>query len=909
MIPLITVSLFLLAPIGGFSQKGQQNITVHAVTDLAHEFTFYADHRFYSQYLPDQKGVTNWCNLYNFDFSNANLLILPGCDDRIAYSDKDIAAIHGFLNSGGGVVILGSEKGKSQNNLIKTFGAEFTGDARQPISAIGKTSQAKVESKGGSILSLERPGKWEVLISDSSRRAMMATRKVGKGTLLLASRSLAGSNPNASDSINAAIWRPLLPRIASGKTIDAAKEFNELGIESLEYNDDHGTFRLSYNEYMKPFAAAMVDVYKRSLPFIERRMGVPLSPGMASQVTLLATGGGGFSSGTVVALAVWWGGFPDREDGMIEFLTHESVHSWVLPFPEVWNEPIATWVGNLVMMDMGHGAEAMKRIQKTIERATKIDPEMKNYDLHGNLTGTGRELSGSEKNNMHWGKSFWVLEELRREKPDFLAEYFRLKREYSATGITKKYDINKTIELLGRAIGRDLTGWFNDHGIPNEPVRGLVLSPLTFDKSEYTTRRAKLMDRIPDGIAVFRGATVPSGDSQFFQFNNLMYFTGMEVPNLVLVIDGRSRTSTIFSTISEDEARGEGIPLDLVREPGKFNGIEYLLPLDRFTPYLTKMVESGNVIYTPFRVEELPGEVSAEKTNSLKASMTNDEWDGRLTRELQFVKQLKEKYSGANVKDCWTWVSDMRKIKSKAEIEVMREAGRIGTAAHLAFIKGTGVGVKEVDLANLFEYTCRQEGAQALAYNTIIMSAENIPYGHYHRYNRTLEDGDFVVLDAGPDYKYYDVDFSTSFPANGKFTAKQKELYELANAIREVCVNCYKPGITLSAVGQNVKKYLIENGYNPDEPRFKGLIRYGGYNHSVGMAVHDGMGTFSGPDEVLQEGFVFACDINMMYPEINIGVRLEDTVVITAEGCEVLSAGLPRTVNEMEVLLSNHRRQ
>jgi Xaa-Pro aminopeptidase len=104
-------------------------------------------------------------------------------------------------------------------------------------------------------------------------------------------------------------------------------------------------------------------------------------------------------------------------------------------------------------------------------------------------------------------------------------------------------------------------------------------------------------------------------------------------------------------------------------------------------------------------------------------------------------------------------------------------------------------------------------------------------------------------------------------------------------------------------VGQNVKKYLTDNGYNPDEPRFRGLIRVGGYNHSVGMAVHDGMGTFKGGDEVLKEGFVFACDINMMYPEINIGVRLEDTVVITANGCEVLSAGLPRTTNEVEKVM------
>ncbi|TSA37864.1 MAG: aminopeptidase P family protein [Porphyromonadaceae bacterium] len=427
---------------------------------------------------------------------------------------------------------------------------------------------------------------------------------------------------------------------------------------------------------------------------------------------------------------------------------------------------------------------------------------------------------------------------------------------------------------------------------------------LTFEKSEYTARREKLMDMIPDGIAILRGASLPDGDSPFYQFNNMMYFTGLEIPNLILVVDGKERTSTLFLTISDKDARGEGISIDLVKDPGRFNGIERILPYYNFSSYLAAKVENTRIIYTPFNAEELQWEVSAEKTQSLKNSMTKDEWDGRLTRELQFMKKLNEKFPGIEVRDCSAKISDLRKIKSKAEIDIMREAGRIGRQAHLAFIRATGVGVKESNLANLFEFTCKKEGAQGLAYNTIIMSAENIPYGHYHRYNRTLKDGDFVVLDAGPDYNYYDVDFSTSFPASGKFTPKQKELYELANQIREVCVKSYKPGITLKQVGQNVRKYLADNGFNPDEPRFKGLVTYGGYNHSIGMAVHDGMGTFQGPNEVLQEGFVFACDINMMYPDIEIGVRLEDTVVITKDGCEVLSAGLPRTIKEMEKWMS-----
>ncbi len=427
-----------------------------------------------------------------------------------------------------------------------------------------------------------------------------------------------------------------------------------------------------------------------------------------------------------------------------------------------------------------------------------------------------------------------------------------------------------------------------------------AFSQLAFEKNEYVARREKLMDMIPDGILILRGAALSVGYSPFFQYNNLDYFTGMDIPNLILVIDGIERTSTVFFTISENEARGEGISMDLVKNHGKYTGIENTLPFEDFTKFLTARLGKVKILYTPFNSEELLAEVSAEKSRSLKNSMTQDEWDGRLSRELQFVKNLNEKFPQIEVKDCFGIISDLRKIKSAAEVDVMREAGRIGVKAHLAFMQATGVNVKEWDLANLFEYTCKQEGAQGLAYNTIIMSAENMPYGHYNIYNRTLAAGDFVVLDAGPDYKYYDVDFSTSFPANGKFTPKQKELYELANALREVCVKSYKPGITLGDVGQKVRKYLVDKGYDPEEGRFRGFIKYGGYNHSVGMAVHDGMGTFLGTNEVLQEGFVFACDINMYYRELEICIRLEDTVVITKDGCEVLSAELPRTVEEVE---------
>ena len=302
----------------------------------------------------------------------------------------------------------------------------------------------------------------------------MAVSNVGKGKLLVASRSLAGSNPNASDSINKDIWKPLLVNLASGKRVDSNKPTYSRGIDQLEYEEKRDAFVLRYNDYLKPYAGAMIDISERCMPVIEKRMGVPLSKGMGSEVALLATGGGGFSSGKTIALAVWWGDFPKKEDSMIEFITHESVHSWVLPFPEVWNEPIATYVGNLVMCDMGHREEGLRRIQSTIDRARKHDPKMTCYDLDGKATNGGTTLSDGAKNDIHWGKSYFVLEELRKQDPDFIAKYFRAKRKYATGSTISEYGKHNTVLLLSHVMQKDLFEWFNSLGIQADRSKATI---------------------------------------------------------------------------------------------------------------------------------------------------------------------------------------------------------------------------------------------------------------------------------------------------------------------------------------------------------------------------------------------------------------------------------------------------
>ncbi len=431
----------------------------------------------------------------------------------------------------------------------------------------------------------------------------------------------------------------------------------------------------------------------------------------------------------------------------------------------------------------------------------------------------------------------------------------------------------------------------------------LLFSGQDFDNAEFAARRASFMEQISDGIAIILGANTPTGDSHFSQTNDFYYFTGVEVQNAFLIIDGTNKESHIFFTLSEDGARGGGLPVELAHNPAEFTGIERAYPFDRFSSVLTRLSMQTPIFYTAFK----PGEISMvntnEKFNSLQRTMTMNIWDGRLTRELQFVKNLKDKFPHITVKDCSPLIWNMRKIKSPAEINLLRRAGQLGVEAHKTFIKATGPGVREKELAALFTYTCMRKDAMDLAYNVIIMSGPNHKYGHYHIYDRTLEDGDFIILDAGPDVGYYNADVSTTFPANGKFSPKQKEIYELAYGIYITCLENYRPGSTFRDVGNKVKEHLITNGFDPEERRFRGLIRYGGYNHSIGMATHDPMGSFAGPDEKLQPGFVFACDINMPYADQEMGIRIEDTVVITEDGYENLSQGLPRSLKEIEAFM------
>jgi len=412
-----------------------------------------------------------------------------------------------------------------------------------------------------------------------------------------------------------------------------------------------------------------------------------------------------------------------------------------------------------------------------------------------------------------------------------------------------------------------------------------------FTKEEYKTRREKLMKLIPDGIAIILGAETRTDYRNFRQNNDFMYFTGVEIPDAFLIVDGMKKESTLFFTITEREARNIGANMELVNNPKEVTGIENYYPRERLSNVLFSLQSQTNNVYMSLLPEGLPMMSEGDNVRSMLSNY-KDEWYGRLNKEYHFMKVFSERFPTFLIKDLSPFIAQLRMIKSPAEIELMRKVGKIGALAHIEMMRAVKPGMYEYELSAIFNYVAESMGCHELSYSIVICSGPNHPYLHYAEHDRKLEDGDFLVIDAGPDLFYYDTDITTSFPANGKFTPRQREIYTASNEVHQACMSVYRPGITSQDVREEVAKILKKKGIETFRMR-------GGTGHYVGMSVHD-VGIRGIP---LQPGMVFANEPLQVWPEENLGVRVEDTVLITEDGCENLTALVPREIEEIEKLI------
>lgn len=434
-----------------------------------------------------------------------------------------------------------------------------------------------------------------------------------------------------------------------------------------------------------------------------------------------------------------------------------------------------------------------------------------------------------------------------------------------------------------------------------------VLFTKAFSPAEFSARRASVMAAIGDGVAVISGATETSTYTKFRQGAQFFYLSGVEVPRAILVIDGRAKSSTLFLPAHDSLERGEGPRLGPDEEATKVTGIETVA--DRATFGDAAKALSGRALYLPFREESL-GAGTPDRIKSHATATAADPWDQRATKEIVFRDKVSAAAGGAVANDLDPILDAMRMVKSPAEIAALREGTRIAGLGILEAMKQAKPGAHEYELEAAADYIFKKNNAQGIAYFALVATGTNAFWSHYHQAQDTLKNGDLVLMDYAPDYMYYNTDVTRMFPANGTFTARQRELYGIYIELYSALLSSIRPGAAADGLAEAHKKMakimstfvFTDAAIKAAAARFvDGYARArNSYGHMIGMEVHDVSVNFDG---IYKPGMAFTIEPALTIPEERIYVRLEDPIVITATGFDHLSKSLPFDIASIEKLM------
>jgi Xaa-Pro aminopeptidase len=424
----------------------------------------------------------------------------------------------------------------------------------------------------------------------------------------------------------------------------------------------------------------------------------------------------------------------------------------------------------------------------------------------------------------------------------------------------------------------------------------LLLLPLVFaqadDKSYFAARRQAVMKKIEGSAALLEGSPDTRAYVQFRQNNDFYYLTGVETPGAMLLIDATQGKSILFLPPRNRALEiWEGPRLWAGPEAKAVTGIEEVLEVSQFASELERRRNSLKSLYTPLAAVE-EAATSRDRAMTFDAALERSMWDGRVSRATAFAANLKKKLADSvDIKDLSPILDSLRRVKDAQEIARVREASRIGALGIMEAMRSTRPGVLEYQIAAAAEFIFKWNGAMGPAYFPIVGSGPNSCALHYHDNRRKMEAGDIVVMDFAPEYQYYGSDITRSFPVSGKFTQEQARIYQIVLDAQRAAIAKVRPGSTFGELGNAVREVLSRFGYAGNMPH--------GVSHYVGMSTHD-----VGRSEPFEPGVVLTVEPGIYLPEKNLGVRIEDTVLVTKDGCEILTKDVPKEMPEVEKLMA-----
>lgn len=412
------------------------------------------------------------------------------------------------------------------------------------------------------------------------------------------------------------------------------------------------------------------------------------------------------------------------------------------------------------------------------------------------------------------------------------------------------------------------------------------------DTAVFAARREALMKRIEGSVAVLQGAAEPRAYVPFRQDNNFYYLTGVEEPDALLMLDASQHRSILFLPARDKQKEPwEGPRLVPGSGSRHATGMDAVLDLGSFAAELQKRKDSLRRIHI-LRAPQETAATSRDRALQQEADRVQNRWDGRVSRAAAFEQNLRSHLDpSVAIEDLAPMLDAMRRVKDSQEIERMREAGRIAALGLKEAMRAAGPDLYEYQLAALAEFVFLWHGSAGYAFYPIVGSGPNSCILHYSRNGRKMLAGDIVVMDFGPDIRYYGADITRTFPVSGKFSEEQAKVYGAVLDAQTAALAAVRPGATFDDVREAASESLKRAGYE----RF--LTH--GVSHYVGMSTHD-----VGKSEPFAPGVVIAVEPGVYLPDKNLGVRIEDTVLVTRDGYEILTREAPKAIADIERLMA-----
>ena len=405
--------------------------------------------------------------------------------------------------------------------------------------------------------------------------------------------------------------------------------------------------------------------------------------------------------------------------------------------------------------------------------------------------------------------------------------------------------------------------------------------------NNFAVNRSKLKNILEDNqmAVVFSGNPVQKLGDEYFPFTpnrNFYYLTGLDRPKMIYFVykfNGDIEEYIAIERYDEIKAKWVGAVM-LPDEVRQISDIQQVIYLDEFEENISSIIFNKRI-------------------QKVYLDLENRDFYAN-TPAIDFANEIKNKYNYVTIENLFNIMADFRMVKEAWEVENIVKSIDITKDGIYNMMRNSRAGMMEYQIESYFDFALKQHGVKDFAFKTIAASGKNATVLHYSDNNSKTEDGDLILFDVGAQYEYYNGDISRTFPVNGKFTDRQKTIYNIVLEGQKIVIDKAKAGIEFKSLNCILKDYyakalskigLISNAEEVNK------YYYHGVSHLLGLETHD-VGRHN--EGLLKSGMVMTVEPGLYIAEEGIGIRIEDNILIENNGCRVLSKDIIKTVEDIE---------